>query len=1008
MKRFILSCYSFLLVIGLVAQGKVSGVITSEGDPLPGVTILEEGTSNGTITSVEGEYTIQLTGNNPALRISMVGFSTVTVPVNGRTTINVTLLPDVHDLEEVVVIGYGTATKKEITSSIATVDGDDLNKMTVGNVSESMQGLASGVQILNGGGNPGASPKILIRGIVTNQGTDPLLVVDGVALPQGADLNFLNPADIKNIQVLKDASATSIYGTRASNGVVIINTKRGQSGDAQVSANVSYGLKALDKPQIAGAEEYARVMNARAVNDGLPEAYDLNELPANTDWWKEVYKDYASVENYNIQLQGGSSKFNYMGSLGYHRSESHLDKGYWERVSGRVNLDYAVSDKFFIQQDFNPRYEHWENTPDQFWGVMRIDPLTPVYIPADEREGLNEYSIYGRSNNTVWNPVASVNRSFNETHYFSMFSNTNLEYDVFDFLTVSSRLGLTFDQTRNDAFQPQFVIEPNLEENPQSMVSSRFTHSFSYVWNNLINYNQSFGVHSFNATAGVTAEYFQRNYLYGSRNDVMLSGENYRFLDATTGDAIQTNGNESANSLFSYLARLIYNYDQKYFISGSFRRDGSSRFPTENQWANFYSVSGAWNLSSEAFFNVNWVSNLKLKAGFGQVGNQNIPSSAFLFLVENDNYVFGANEDRVNTNYISQFGNSRLQWETVQDINFGVEANMFDNRLTVSVDRYVKESKDLLFPTSLPLYTGSPSTIIQNVGSFRSTGWDIALGYNQNIGDLAIDVLATFNTNESSAVELAPGNERILAQRRTEFGNSYLKLTELNRTVGLFYGYETNGIFNNQTEINSHSNDNGELVQPDAQPGDLIFVDQNNDGELNEDDLTVIGNPFPDFYSGLNLSATFKKWDLTMQWYGTFGNDVYNYLKYFNTSGVSNTNVKAGLLNDVWSESNSDASIPRLTINDPNGNFKRSSDYFVEDGSYVRLKNLQLGYTFDLAPNAKIRVYASGQNLFTFTKYSGLDPEVADSGTGVIAGYGIDFARYPLSRTYILGLNINF
>ncbi|MEQ8582611.1 MAG: TonB-dependent receptor [Marinoscillum sp.] len=1005
-RNTLLTAFTFMLALTAWAQQQVSGTVSAEGESLPGVTILEEGTTNGTITDMDGKFKFTLQGENPVVVVSMVGFKTERIAIAGQSSLNISLTEDVHDLEEVVVIGYGTATKKEITSSISTVKGEDLTKMTVGNVSETMQGLASGVQVISGGGGPGASPQILIRGIVTNRDTSPLIVVDGVALPQGSNLNFLNPSDIDNIQILKDASATSIYGTRASNGVIIINTKRGKSGEPEFSFSASYGLKGLEKPQVADAQEYARVMNARAVSDGLPEPYDLSTINESTDWWEEVYKDNASVENYNLQLSGGSSKLNYLSSIGYHKSKSHLEKGYWERITGRVNIDYSITDKLFLQQDFNPRYEHWENTPNQFWSTLRIDPLTPVYIPVDERDGRNEFSIYARSNNYVWNPVGSVNRSFNETRFFGFFSNTNLEYDITDFLSVSSRIGLNFGQTRNEVFNPQFVIEPNLEENQQSSVATQFNHTFSYVWNNLATFNKSFGDHKLNATVGYTAEYYQENYLRGSRTDIILNDEKFRYLDATTGESIQANGNEDANSLMSYLGRVMYNYDQKYFVSASYRRDGSSRFPTANQWANFFSTSAAWDISSESFFNVPFVSNLKLKAGFGQVGNQNIPSSAFLFLVEDGSYVFGENEDRVITNQITQFGNSNLQWETVQDVNVGIEAGLFKDQVTVSVERYVKESKDLLFATTLPLYTGSPSNIMQNVGSFESKGWDISVGYNNQIGDWQINALATVNTNESRAKALAPGNDQLLAQKQEVLGNSFLKITQLGEVVGLFYGYETDGIFQNQTEINSHSSDNGDLVQPSAQPGDLKFVDQNNDGQLNEDDLTIIGNPFPDFYAGLNVSAAYKNIDFTMQWYASIGNDVYNYMKYFQTSGAGSTNVRKGLFNDVWSESNLDASIPRLTENDPNGNFKRSSDYFVEDGSYARLKNLQVGYTINSVKNTKMRVYVSGQNLWTITKYSGFDPEVTSGG--IINGYGMDYGGYPMNRTFVLGLDLNF
>lgn len=1001
---FILLAISIAWSQGATISGRIT---TTDQGPLPGINILEEGTSNGTVTGFDGTFSFRATTESPVLLISYLGYGTTRVPYTGQATLDISIEPDQETLEEIVVIGYGTANRKEITSSIATVEGEDLNRMTVGNVSETLQGLASGVQVINSGGGPGAAPNILIRGIVTNQGTAPLIVVDGVPLPEGTNLNFLNPGDIEDLQILKDGSATSIYGTRASNGVILVSTKRGKQGKASITASASYGVKNLQQPALADAQEYAQVINARQMNDGQPAVYDLDALDTDTDWWNEVYSDLAPVQNYNLQINGGSEKLNYLASIAYFRDESHLQKGYWNRVTARFNIDYQVSDRLLIQQDINPRYEHWENTPNLFFNTLRIDPLTPVFLDFDEREGRNEFSIYGRSQNFVPNPVAAVARQFNKSYLFNFFSNTKITFDITRHLSVSSRIGLTLAQQRNDIFNPQFVIEPNLEENPQSNVRSRMDQSFGYVWNNLIDYNQSFGPHSFSATAGLVYERFQNNYVLGIRNDVILSGENFQFLDAAVGEGIQAFGNENANTLQSYLFRVRYNYNDRYFLFGSFRRDGSSRFPVNNQFANFYSFSGAWNVTNESFFNVPFIDNLKLKAGFGQVGNQNIPASAFLFLVGNDNFILGENRDRVVTNFISQFGNPNLQWETVEDVNYGIEAALFNNKLTVNVDRYNKKSIGLLFPTSLPLFTGSPSRVWQNVGSFESVGWDIGLGLNTQRGDWTFSANATVNINESRAIALPPGNDQIFAQQRAEFGNNFLKITELGETVGLFYGFETAGIFRNQTEINSHSTDEGVLIQPNAQPGDLIFVDQNDDGTINEEDLTTIGNPFPDFSAGLNINVGYKRFDLNMQWYGVFGNDVFNYTRQFRTSGSSNVNVSAGLINDAWSESNPDADIPRLTTLDPNGNFLRSSDYFVEDGTFVRLKNIQLGYTFNVAWASELRIYISGQNLLTFTEYTGFDPEVT-AGGGIINGLGIDFGQYPLARTVLAGLNLSF
>ncbi|MCH7414364.1 TonB-dependent receptor [Belliella sp. R4-6] len=1006
MKKNLLTLMIFLCAFSVFAQKEIKGTVVFDGMPMIGVSILEKGSSNGTVSDTNGAFNLVANGNDPVLVFSMIGFKKQEITVGNRQTINIELEEDINNLDELVVIGYGSATKKEITSSIASVKGEDLTNMVVSNVSESLQGLASGVQVITNGGGPGAAASILIRGIVTNQGTDPLLVVDGIALPQGTSLNFLNPSDIEDLQILKDGSATSIYGTRASNGVILITTKRGGKG-TKVTATGAFGVKNLQRVDLAGANEYAQVMNQRLTNDGSPAIFNPEDITVDTDWWSEVYQDFASIQDYNIQMQTSSDKLNNSSSIAYHRSNSHLQKGYYERITGRFNFDLSLNDRLFIQQDLSPRYEHWENTPNQLGNVLRIDPLTSVFLPFDQRVGRNQYSIYDRSNNFVFNPVAAVARQFNKSYFFGMFSNTNVEYDLFDYLTISSRLGLSFDQTRNDSYSPQFVIEPNLEENPQSIVGSNFSNNFSYVWNNLLNFDKSFGNHSIKVTTGVTAEYYQNNYISGSRSDIILDNPNNQFLDGTTGERITANGNEFVNSLFSYLARGMYGYDDKYYVSASFRRDGSSRFPPNNRWANFYSISGAWNISNESFFTSETINNLKIKGGFGQVGNQNIPSSAFMFLVNSGSYVFGQNRDRVITNQLGQFGNPLLQWETVEDINIGIEATAFNNKLTLSVDWYDKNSNNLLFPTTLPLYTGVPSNIIQNVGSFKSRGLDISIQYTENIGDFNFNVLTTLNTNESKAIQLAPGNERLLAQRREEFGNNFLKISEIGQPVGMFYGFQTNGLFTSQEQINSYTGPNGNLIQPNARPGDLIFIDQNNDGALNEEDMTFIGNPFPDFTLGINANASYKNWDFNMQWYGTFGNDIYNYQKYFLTSGVGSSNFQAGLLDQVWSETNPNSTIPLLTNIDPNGNFRRSSDYFVEDGTYFRLKNIQLGYTFkDLLPGA-LRVYVSGQNLLTFTKYTGLDPEIS-AGGGIINGLGIDFGRYPLNRTFLIGLNLNF
>ncbi|PQV48237.1 TonB-linked SusC/RagA family outer membrane protein [Jejuia pallidilutea] len=1004
MKHSILILSLLLISFTTIAQNIVTGTITDEeGQPIPGVNILEKNTTNGAVSDFDGGYSINV-GANATLAFSYVGYKTQEIQVAGRTNISLVLQTDNAQLDEVVVIGYGAVKRDKITSSISTVDGEELTKMVASNPAEALQGKAAGVQVLSSGGSPGASPQILVRGITTNNGSQPLIVIDGVMLPSGTSLNFLNPADIESFQILKDASASAIYGSRASNGVVLITTKRGKEGKTTIDVDVSYGMQQLEKIQMAGADEYIAVTNLRRTNDGNAPLYNADDFNTDTDWWEEVIEDYAPITNANIRASGGSEKINYAGSLSFFDQQSNYTKGWYQRVTGRFNVDFKISDKIKLKQDLSPRIERWENTPSALYSLLRIDPLTEVYLPQSERVGRNIYSIYEASNNNVPNPVGGIARSFNESFFFGFFSNTQLDFKITPELTFTSQFGFNISNSGTDAFNPEYFTNPN-QQREVNRVFRNTRQDIDYVVNNTINFTKTINEkHYLNVLGGILYDSQHFNYINGSREGVPDSeNPDLWYIDAAVGEGISVNSNEATDNILSGIFRTIYGFDNKYFVTGSVRVDQSSRFPKDNRTGIFSSVSFAWDIDSEKFFKSEKINNMRLKVGVGEVGNQNISREGQFFSVGSGDYVFGG--DRVVTNFLSRFGNTNLQWETVRDQNIGLEMSMFNNALDFSVEYYKKTSEDLLFNVELPNYTGVPGLVAQNVGSFESEGFDFQVGFNKQMGDFTLGLNLNVSTNESKAKSLAPGNEQLLGQKREDLGNRFIKITEVGQTVGLFYGFKTDGIFQNQTELNSHTSEDGTVIQPNAQVGDIRFVDTNEDGQLNDEDLQIMGDPFADFYGGLTANLSYKKFDFSMQWYGTFGNDVFNYPTTFLYSGIQDVNVAAGTLNKVWSPENPGASFPRLTQTDRNGNYLRPSDLFIEDGSYLRLRNVQLGYNFNIKGFQKCRLYVSGQNLITITNYSGFDPEVA-AGGNVINDFGVDYARNPITKTYLLGLNL--
>lgn len=1020
MKKYILLFIIVLFPLAAMAQGQLSGrVSTSDGQPVAGATVLIKDTFNGTVTNSQGEYTLSNVPGDAVAVYSMLGYETQEIAVGGRSMVNVVFEESAAMIDDVVVIGYGTVRRQDLTSSIATVSGDKLTGFSTGNPMNALQGQAAGIQISQGG-SPGTAPRVIIRGITTVNSSEPLYVVDGVPLTPGSNINQINSEDIKAIDVLKDASASAIYGTRASNGVILITTKRGiQNGDGRTHFQVhtSIGFQTLDKPSVADAATYEKAFKARYTNDGTDwssawyaNGFTKDNLTAadNTDWWDQTINKLALQQDHSVSFQGGTEKFAFSGSVGYFRQESQTDYGYWDRFTARFNIDYKLNDMVKMGVDFNPRWESWDNTNAPIYAAMSMDPTTPVYRAIDEWDVENPYNNYARAyHNQEWNPVASVNRSDDHTDEYGIIMNPYLQIEPVKGLIVRSQFGVNGRFSVRDIFSPEFYID-NLEQNENTKADRRIYTNVDWTWTNTATYMKTFAEkHNLNAMLGFTMEQFGEYYLTGSQEGVPSNYKDLRYVSAGTKNPA-VSGTNVYSSLISYLGRVMYNYDQKYYITGAVRVDGSSKFPSGNKYATFPSVSAAWRITGEEFMaDQNVVSELKLRGGWGRVGNQDIDNSAYLYTLNTTNYVFGGS--RVVGTEIAQVGNPDLKWEIVEDWTIGLDANFLANRLTFNADYFQKLSKDMLYKKANPLILGYPmwnGEMWENVGSIKSNGVELSLNWADRAGDFYYNIGANL-THIRTIAKKFNGEAYIDA---VEFygGNNIIRNAEGGQ-LSRFYGYVVDGIFQSWEEVLNYTDNNGNLLQPDAQPGDFRYRDLNGDGTIDNEDRTYLGNAFPKVSLGLNFNFAYKGFDLTANFYGTFGNNIYNSTLRGFYSGDGGQNVYADAYDKAWSWENTSGTNPRFSVEDANGNYKKVSSFFVENGSYMRLKLLQLGYTIPKSKtgNLGIRVYASAQNLFTITGYSGFDPEVALQ-SGSVMETGVDNILYPNPRVFMFGLNLTF
>ena len=1014
-KQILLLCLALISLCGYAQQITVKGVVTSGTDQqsLIGTTVQVKGTGTETITGIDGDYTLSNVGKNAVLIFSSIGFDSQEIAVEGRTTINVVLKESSELLDEVVVIGYGAVKKSDLTSSIATVKGTEITETVTGNAMDALQGKVNGVQVTSGGG-PGATPKVLIRGVTTMNNTNPLYVVDG--MPVGDNINFLNSNDIASMEVLKDASAAAIYGTRASNGVILISTKKGKTGKARINYTTSVGFQTVAKPNIAGPAEYKEVFNTRYTNDGLGSIWKDNGATTNpdgTDWWDTVVNKTALVQNHSLSVSGGSEQLVYNFSVGYYRNNSQFDVGYWDKINIRLNTEYTFNKYVKLGVDIAPRIESWDDTPNVFSAAMAMDPTTPVFRPQDQWED-NEFNNYQRSyNNQEWNPAGTVARQNAHSREMGAILNTYLQVNPIEKLTLRTQFGANAHYRRSDTFIPEFSMDP-LEQQTLSEITRRNQEWFDWNWTNTATYMDTFAEkHNLNVMAGFTAERFAWYNTQARRDNVPNNLDQMQEVNAGQQGTDEANGETTYNTLVSFLGRVMYNYDNRYYISASLRADGSSRFPKGNKYALFPSVSASWRVISEGFMQDQEIFNdLKIRGGWGRVGNQNIGNNATLTLLNETQYYFG--NTLTNGYYVSTVGNNQLKWETVEDWNVGVDMSFLNSRLGVTFEYFQKKSMDMLYQKQNILalgYDNWNSQIWMNIGSMQARGWELGLTWRDEIGkDFSYDLGLNLSAVRNKAIKFSGDGPMNVGG----FNSDQIIRNEDGGLISRFYGYVADGLFQNMEEVYAHTDEHGTQIQPNAKPGDIRFKDLDHNGVLDANDKAYIGNPYPDLMMGLNIGMRYKSIDFSANFYGTFGNDIYNITKG-RYSGAGGQNVWAGTLEKAWHGEGTSNDIPRLSSNDLNLNYNRVSSFYVEDGSYMRCKLLQIGYTLPKkwVGGADLRLSFSAQNPFTITGYSGMDPErpMVDGTTdssGSAINTGIDNVAYPNPRTFLFGIDFKF
>lgn len=989
--RMMVCLIGMLLPMCMFAQQiTVQGVVKDQtGETVIGASVMEKGTTNGTITGIDGDFSLNMSPNG-TLVVSFVGYKTQEVQVKGQKQLQVVLSEDAEMLDEVVVIGYGTMKKSDLTGAVSSIGNKDIKDSPVSNLGQAIQGKISGVQIVDAG-KPGDNVSIKIRGLGSINNCDPLVVIDGV--PTDLGLSSLNMADVERLDVLKDASATAIYGSRGANGVVMITTKRGTEGKGKLAVSANYSFQnATNVPSLLNAAQYAELSNDMMVNSGRnpnPEWANPSELGAGTDWMDELLRT-GVMQNYTVSYSGGNEKSHYYVSGGFLDQSGIVKSVNYRRFTFQSNSDAQVLKWLKFSNNITFSADTKKSGSYNIGDALKALPIYPV----KNEDG----SWSGPDGNSEWygstrNPIGPTELNKSQTDGYNFLANLTAELTFTKWLKFKSTFGYDAKFWFIDNFTPKYNWKPTPTEETSRYKSDN--KSFTYLWDNYFLFDHTFAEkHRVGLMAGMSAQWNTNDYLNAQKNVFMF--DNVHEMD--NGEEMYAiGGNETEWALLSYMARVNYSYEDRYLLTATIRRDGSSRFGKKHRWGTFPSVSVAWRASQEKWFPKNdYINDLKVRAGYGVTGSQaSVGNYSYLASYNTSVYPFGISSGNQTALVSSTLANPYIHWEEVAQTNIGFDASLFNSRVMFSFDAYLKETRDMLVKASIPITSGfeDTTTTYTNAGKVRNQGIEMSLHTINLTGELGWETNLTATYNKNKIKDLNSDVPYYINQ----INNSYVTMLAKDYPINVFYGYVTDGIFQNQSEVNTHA------VQPGAEPGDIRFRDLNNDGVINDSDRTVIGNPNPSWLFSMNNSLSYKGFELSVFLQGIAGNKIYNANNIDNTGMAAAYNQTTDVLKR-WQGEGTSNSMPRAVFGDPNQN-TRVSDRFVENGSYLRLKNITLSYTFpkqwlQKTTDENARLSLSCENVATITGYSGFDPEVGING--------IDQNRYPISRTFSLGLNFNF
>lgn len=997
------------------AQKAVTGTVVDaeSGEELIGATVMETGTTNGIITDFDGKFSLSISGDS--LTVTYIGFEAKTVGVGARTDLTIELEPDLEQLEEVVVIGYGEQSKKVATASISKVSGKEIEGFGVPNVANTLQGQVSGVVFKSPSGRPGAGIDIVIRGPGTSGNSSPLVIIDGMLFDGTGILNTINPSDIESVNVLKDGASTAIYGTRGANGVIIVTTKKGTeigTIDYSFSKGVQHAWKV---PEVLNAQQYKELLTEKYENSGVapPEAL-TNPVCAtcDTDWVGDLFET-GTVENHNFSYGRSSKNGSFRGSFSRFKNEGIIapEKSNYERSTVRLNGEQKVNSyaKFGTNLTYiNTKFQTIEEN-NSFGGpipaALVYDPLTPVY----DKNGQFGFAQSLLVRKEYINPLSSIYLDNDKNQGHEIYGNAFLELDLIKHFTFKSDFAVQKAFIGWEGWTPSY--EPLHADNGGNLLNDVWIGSSEFErwkWENTIRYKRQFNKHKVEALAGYSAQRDNGRGLSASGQNLPEDRftENWRFVGEAP-DSLERANNwvNTTYSVVSAFGRAIYSYDDKYLLTVIMRRDGTSRFGAKKRHGIFPSFSLGWVVTSEDFWSLQQVSFLKLRASYGENGNDRIPENQFRSLITGGpNYQFGKGD-----NQEVYFGlttpnaaNPFLHWETSKHLDIGIEGGLFNDMVSFEVDYFRKVTSGLLLAGKPPTYLGT-GPAIENVSEFLNSGIELTLGYSKQIGDVDFNSNLNVSTLKNEVTKLDGEDNSFFNGFTWPVRNVAISRMEEGQPVGYFRGYKTDGIFRSEAEVFQHIGPDGNPLQPDASPGDLKFIDQNGDGKLTDDDMGYIGKPWADLTVGLQLNASWKGFALSTVWFASVGSELY---RVYERQDVTNNNYQTTWLDRYHETKNPNGAYPRLVSNDVNRN-SRPSDFYVESGDFLRLKNVQLSYTVpsQIVGKAKIknlRIFVSVDNLLTVTGYTGYDPEI---GGGILSS-GIDQGFYPLPRTITGGFSI--